>query len=56
VLEIKARVSVRTISFEKAKEIDEKLLREIIFEAIMLDETKNLKKTGCLTKPKDMKT
>jgi hypothetical protein len=22
----------------------------------MLDETKNLKKTGCLTKPKDMKT
>ena len=37
-LEVKDRVSVRTISFQNVSEIDESLLKELIFEAIMLDE------------------
>jgi hypothetical protein len=39
-LEVKDRVSVKTISFQNVSEIDESILREIIFEAIMLDEIK----------------
>jgi len=40
-LEVKDRVSVRTISFQKNSEIDAILLKELIFEAIILDKIKN---------------